>query len=130
MIKGIENLLLFSENPDELASFYKDKVGLAITFEGIMGEGEEEKGFYMFEFKGGSSISIMHHSQVLGKAKEPQRIMFNLEVENIEKESNNLKEKGIKVIQDIYHVEDYGRIATFEDLDGNYFQLVQIKESN
>jgi len=38
-----------------------------------------------------------------------------------------LEKVGVKKIQDIYHVEGYGYIATFEDIDGNYFQLVQTK---
>ena len=36
------------------------------------------------------------------------------------------KNKG-KLVADIYHVEDYGKIATFEDIDGNYFQLAQVR---
>ena len=56
--------------------------------------------------------------------------MFNLEVDDIEKEVERLKKAMVKLIQDIYHIEDYGKIATFEDVDGNYFQLVQTRELN
>ena len=54
--------------------------------------------------------------------------MINLEVDDIEKEVERLKKAKVKLIQDIYHIEDYGKIATFEDIDGNYFQLVQVRE--
>ena len=56
--------------------------------------------------------------------------MFNLEVDDIEKEVKRLKHARAKLVQDIYHIEDYGKIATFEDVDGNYFQLVQVRELN
>lgn len=128
MIRRFEAMLIFSENPRSLAEFYRDKVGLKITMEMEMGEeGKEEA----FELSGGegNSIYIGHHSEVHGKNKEPQRIMFNLEVDDIEKEVEKVEREGIKKIQDIYHIEEYGMIATFEDPDGNYFQLVQIRES-
>jgi len=32
-----------------------------------------------------------------------------------------------ELVADIYHIQDYGYIATFEDPDGNYFQLVKTK---
>lgn len=92
MIKGIESILLFSQNARKLADFYREKVGLKMTL-------------------------------------EAERIMFNLEVDDVEKEVRRLKEESVEIIQDVYHVENYGLIATFKDVDGNYFQFVQIKES-
>ena len=125
MIKGIESITLFSENAKELADFYKDKVGLKMTLEAEVGE--EGGNLFGFEFEGGPGLYIMHHSKVKGTSKEPERIMFNLEVSDIEEDVKRLDEAGVKKIQDTYHMESYGYIATFEDPDGNYFQLVQIK---
>ena len=124
MIKGIESILLFSENSQVLAAFYSQKVGLKQTMEMEIGE-KEEKGF-AFEMKG-CSLYILHHSKVSGKNKESERIIFNLETNNIEEEVKKLDKAGVKKVQDIYHMENYGNIATFEDTDGNYFQLVQVK---
>jgi predicted enzyme related to lactoylglutathione lyase len=53
--------------------------------------------------------------------------MINLEVDDIEGEVARLKKKKVKVIAGIYHIQDYGYIATFEDPDGNYFQFVQVR---
>lgn len=125
MIKGIESILIGTQSAKKLANFYKTKVGLKLTFEGVMGETEE---VYSFEMKG-ASLNILDHSKVKGKNKTPQRIIFNLEVDVIEKEVKRLDKAGVKKIQDIYHVEGYGKIATFEDLDGNYFQLVHVREN-
>ena len=127
MIKGIESILIGSENAKELAEFYKNVVGLEQSAE--MEIGEEGKKGYEFSMKG-TSLYITDHSQVNGKNQNPERIMFNLEVDDIEKEAKRLDEKGIKKHQDIYHVEGYGLIATFVDPDGNFFQLVLVRAGN
>lgn len=125
MILGLEAVLLSSEHPRKLAEFYKDKVGLKQTMEMEIGEGEEG---FSFDMKGSANLYILHHSKVKGNNTKPERIMFNLEVDDIEKEVKRLKKAGVKLIQDIYHVEEYGMIATFEDVDGNYFQFVKTRE--
>ena len=125
MIKGIEGITLFSQSASKLAKFYQEKVGLKITFEAVMGENDEE--LYTFEMKQGSILYIVDHSKVKGKNKNPERMIINFEVGNIKEDVKRLEKAGVKKIQDIYHVEEYGYIATFEDIDGNYFQLVQTK---
>lgn len=124
MIKGIDGVLLSSENAKNLANFYKDKVGLKLAGEFEMGD----KGESYFDFKmKGAGFGIMDHSDIKGKAKDPKRILINIEVDDIKKEVPRLKKNGVKTIAEIYHVEGYGWLATFEDLDGNYFQLVQVR---
>lgn len=125
MIRGVESVTIFSENAANLAKFYKDKVGLKATTEAEMGENGDE--FYEFKLAEGSPLYVIDHSEVKGKSKEPKRVMINLEVDDIEKEAEKLDKAGVKKIQDIYHVQDYGMIATFEDVDGNFFQLVQVR---
>lgn len=128
MIKGLEAVLIGSENATKLAKFYREVVGLKQTMSFELGE-KGESG-YAFEMKGSANIYILDHSKVKGKSKQPERTMINLEVDDIEKEVKRLREAKAKLIQDIYHIEDYGQIATFEDIDGNYFQLVQTRELN
>ena len=41
----------------------------------------------------------------------------------VDKEVKKLAGKKVKKIQDKYHLEGYGYIATY----GNYFQLVQVR---
>lgn len=125
MIKQIESVLLSSQSAKKLAEFYKDKVGLKVKFVGEMGDKGEE--YYDMEVGGGSGFGIMDHSKVKGLAKEPERIILNFEVENIKIEVARLKRLKVKLQQDIYHIEGYGYIATFVDVDGNFFQLAQVK---
>lgn len=128
MIKSIESITLFSENAKALADFYREKVDLKLTMEAEVGEKGEN--LYGFEFDEGPSLYIMDHSDVKGKQKNPERVVFNLEVDNIEEEVKKLDGAGVKKIADIYHMQNYGLIATFEDEDGNRFQLVQIKPTS
>ena len=125
LIKNLESLTLFTQNAKKLAGFYRDKVGLKVKFEAVMGENDEE----MYDMSVGkkSGFYIIDHSKVRGKNKQPERIIFNLEVDDIKKETARLKKAKVKVVQDTYHVEGYGYITTFADLDDNFFQLVQVK---
>lgn len=127
MIKGIEGITLFSQSASKLAKFYREKVGLKVTFEAVMGENDEE--LYTFEMKQGSILYIVDHSKIKGKNKTPERAIINFEVSDIKEDVKKLEKAGVKKIQDTYHVEEYGYIATFEDTDGNYFQLVQTKSN-
>ncbi len=125
MIQFIESIVLFSANAKKLAHFYKDKVGLVIATEEELGE----RGENLFEMKVGkrSSFYIVDHSEVKGKSKDPKRSMVNFEVDDIEKAVKKLKKNKVKQIADLYHVENYGHVATFQDIDGNYFQLVKTR---
>ena len=127
MIRGLESVTVFSENAKNLAAFYKEKVGLKTSTEAEMGEKGEE--MYEFKLGEGSPFYIVDHSELKGSAKEPKRVIVNFEVDDIENETKRLKDAGVKVIQDIYHIQGYGMIATFEDADGNYFQFAQVRAS-
>lgn len=127
MIKAIESVVLFSEDAKKLAEFYRDKLGLNLTLEAEVGEGGEE--LFGFEFGAEAGFYIVDHSGVKGKNPQPERMMVNFEVDKIEGEVKKLDEAGVRKITDTYHMQDYGMIATFEDIDGNFFQLVQVKPS-
>lgn len=124
MINGLDGILISSENPKALADFYKDKVGLEFDTEFEYGE-DGEVGF-MFKV-GSTGLTILPHSDIKGKNSNPARIMLNIEVDDEEAEVKKLKDAGVKVIAETYHIEGYGFVTTFEDVDGNYFQLVQVR---
>jgi len=124
MIRGLEGLNLFTENAKRLSTFYRDKVGLAVTFEGEMGEDDE---IYELALGKGPNLYIIDHSKVHGKNKNPEMIIFNIEVDDIKREVARLRRAKVRQIQPTYHVEGYGWLCTFADVDGNYFQLVQVR---
>lgn len=125
MIRALESLLIGTKSAKKLSGFYSEKVGLESGESFEFGENKEE--LYEFKFGKGPNIYIMDHSKVGGKNKNPEQVIFNLEVDDIKKEAARLKKAKVKLVQDTYHVEGYGYIATFEDIDGNYFQLVQVR---
>ena len=70
-----------------------------------------------------SFFSIGEHDQMNGKTKDPGRVMFTLETSDVKGEFDRIKELGAEVIKEPYDMGGMW-IATFADLDGNYFQLM------
>lgn len=114
---NFNSILVFSENPEELANFY----------EKVFDKKPEMKmeGYTGFQV-GVGWVTIGPHDKVKGKSGSPERIMFNFETEDVTGEFERIKELGAKVIAAPYgpKEEPDGKIATFEDPDGNYFQLM------
>lgn len=127
MIRGLESILIGSQSAKKLAAFYKDKVGLKFGMVAEMGNKGEE--LYELKIGKGPGIYIMDHSKVKGTNKNPDRIILNLEVDDIEKEVARMKKAKVKPVKDTYHVEGYGWVSTFKDTDGNLFQFVQVRAS-
>lgn len=78
---------------------------------------------------GSTFFSIGAHSEVKGKAKEPQRIILNLETKEVKEEFERIKGVGATVIKEPYEMGG-AWIATFSDPDGNYFQLMTPWDNN
>lgn len=72
---------------------------------------------------GHAFFSVGEHSEVKGKSKMPGRFIFNLETKEVKKEFERISKTGAKVIKEPYDMGG-ALVATFEDPDGNYFQLM------
>lgn len=114
---NFNSILVFSENPSALAAFY-EKV--------FQKEPDWNEGGYTGFMLGGAAITIGPHDKVTGKSQNPERIMFNFETEDVQGEFDRIKELGAEIIAEPYGFEEgeEGKIATFADPDGNYFQLM------
>lgn len=110
------SILIFSEDPQKLADFYKQ-----VFIEKPIWE---EGGYTGFQV-GTGMIMIGPHDQVKGKNMTPARIMINFETEDVEGEFARIEAIGAKAIAKPYNPsESEGMLlATLEDPDGNYFQL-------
>ncbi|MBI5019480.1 VOC family protein [Candidatus Gottesmanbacteria bacterium] len=115
---NLNSLLLSSANPRRLIEFYGKVLNMQST-----SWGQDDWGGYEI---GNSWLTIGPHDKVKGNAKEPERLMFNFETKEVEKEFERIKALGAKVIADPYNPEQESgmKIATFADPDGNYFQLM------
>ena len=70
---------------------------------------------------------ITTHDKVKGKAKDKYRKMINFSVDDIYKWYEKLKSLNVKIVQKPYQEEWGGYICTFEDIDENIVQFIQIR---
>lgn len=114
---NFNSILIFTENPSELASFY-EKV--------FQKEPDWKEGEYSGFQAGSGFLTIGPHDKVIGKNQNPERLLVNFETEDVRGEFDRIKELGAKVITEPYNPGESPEmlIATFEDPDGNYFQLM------
>ncbi len=106
--------MIGSEQPKVLAGFYEKVLGKPA-------ESMEEK-WFGWQI-GNTYFSIGGHSEVKGKAKEPQRVIFNFETKEVKEEFERIRSLRATVIKEPYEMEGMW-IATLADPDGNYFQLM------
>ena len=113
---NLRSILVFSENPGSLVDFYQKVFEMEPNW-----SGGDFKGFAV----GDGEIAFGPHDKVHGKNPNPERMLFNLETEDVRGEFERMKGLGATVIAPPYHPgeEPDMWVATFADPDGNYFQL-------
>lgn len=116
---NLNSVMIGSENQKALGDFYEKVFGRPAD----MDEGDW-RGWLV----GSAFLSIGPHSEIKGKAKEPQRVMFNFETKEVKEEFERIKGVGATVIAEPYEIGG-AMIATLADPDGNYFQLMPPWES-
>jgi predicted enzyme related to lactoylglutathione lyase len=102
-----------SPSPEKLIAFYRDVVEL---------EPEPQMGPGAFR-AGPSSITLDGHSEISGATSEPARVLITMRVNDLAAEHERLKNRGVPVVRTMGREYWGGIISTFEDPDGNYFQL-------
>ena len=111
-------LNLTSEDPDRLATFYEDVVGLPLL---------ESKHAHVFDV-GSARLRITPHRETKGPSKEPTRFLINLFVADVEAELGRLRNQGVVVVRPATRESWGGLVLTLADPDGNYFQLIEQTE--
>ncbi len=99
---------------------------LTAFYEKVLGKPAEmvdvENGFFGWQ-AGTAYLAVLDHSEMVGRTKDPGRVMLNFETLQVKEEFERIKALGGTVIHEPYEMEG-GWIATLADPDGNYFQLV------
>lgn len=114
---NFNSVIIFSETPSQLVEFYKK----------VFQKDPDWTGGEFVGFKAGSGfLTIGPHNKIHGKSTNPERIIFNFETEDVKGEYDRLVGVGVKSIQVPYQPTEENKmwIATLEDMDGNFFQLV------
>lgn len=113
---NLNSVMIGTKQPKVLAAFYEKVLGEPA---GMM---DEEFGFWGWQV-GTVYFSVLDHSEMVGRTKDPGRIMFNFETTQVKEEFERIKALGGEVVKEPYEMGG-GWIATLADPDGNYFQLV------
>ena len=112
----LNNLMIGTSDPKGMATFYEAVFGRPADL-------NENDQWFSWNTSDRMSLSIGPHSEVTGKAKEPQRFILNIETPEVQREFARIKKAGATVVKEPYEMGG-AWIATFADPDGNYFQLV------
>lgn len=113
---NLNSIMIGTKQLEALADFYEKVLGKPAEMV------DAENGFYGWQV-GSGYFSILEHSEMGGKTKDPGRIMFNFETGQVKEEFERIKSLGGTSIHEPYEMGQ-GWIATLADPDGNYFQLM------
>lgn len=111
-------LMIGTEQPDALAHFYGDVLGL---------ERLPQYNDPVFRAAGGN-IRILNHSGVAGRTTQPARMQINLFVDDVRAEWERIAAQGVRFVREPEKESWGGVVATMEDPDGNYVQILQEPE--
>ena len=112
----LQTIMVGTEDPKALSAFYTKVLGTPTW---------EDGGYTGWDLEGGGFM-IGAHSEVKGRNEMPGRLMWNLETDDVKGEFVRIKGAGATVVQEPYNPggpDDQFLMATFEDPDGNYFQI-------
>ena len=113
---NLNSVMIGTKQPQALATFYEKVLGKPADMV------DNENGFFGWQV-GSSYFSVLDHSEMGGKTKDPGRVMLNFETSQVKEEFERIKAIGATVIRAPYEMGG-GWIATLADPDGNYFQLI------
>ncbi len=107
----IGSLLVGSSNVAAMKDWYRSAFGVA----------ENDMGAFAL---GPVQLFIEEHSEVSGPAKEPARIVINLDVDDCRGLEAHLAGQGVTWVREVEQMP-FGLIGTVADPDGNYVQIIQ-----
>jgi len=118
-VTGIGGVFFYSDNPKETNDWYIKNLGFEINQ-------WNSSSFESRDINDSEKINSLQWSTFNKSEKHfsPSKkdFMINYRVQNIEKLVNNLKENGVKILDDI-KIYEYGKFVHILDLEGNKIEL-------
>ncbi len=108
-------IMIGTDQPEPMAAFYGEALGLERVerFDGIV-----------FDLAG-INVRILPHSEISGPSHDPARHQLNLFVDDVRAEFVRLRALAVPFVREP-EVEVWGgTVATMQDPDGNYVQILQ-----
>ena len=121
MIEDVVGVIFWTDNLQEMTRFYEELLKLPVH--------SRSPDFVAFQIRPWMRLSIGRHSQVHGPARDPHRIMVNLQVSDIRSAYEELTRGGVPFVRPPEPEEWGGLVATFQDPDGNLLQLFQFLQN-
>lgn len=117
LLTNIKYVSLFVSDFQRSLAFYKDGIGLDVTY--------MEDGFAQFNTEG-AILTIEQGGEKSDKPKDYHRngFLVQFEVEDLQRTVGTLKSNNVKFTQDIKE-EDFGSTAIIVDPDGNQLLLLE-----
>ena len=110
-VPPISSLMIGSDQADAMKEWYSKAFGVTANDMGA------------FDFNG-FQLFIEAHTDVAGPAKEPARVIINMNVDDCRAVEAQLKQHGVRWIREVEQMP-FGLIGTVADPDGNYLQIIQ-----
>lgn len=111
------SILVGSADPQRLVEFYTK----------LFGEPTMADGGYAGWLIGSGFFGVGPHSEVTGSNREPGRMIWNIECDDVRATFERFRDAGATVVREPYTMDGApadAYIATFADPDNNYFQLM------
>ncbi|OGZ69866.1 MAG: glyoxalase [Candidatus Staskawiczbacteria bacterium RIFCSPHIGHO2_02_FULL_42_22] len=112
-VKKIYAVWVYVKDLAESRKFYEDVIGLKFKL--------QDGDWIEFDL-GQTSFGLLQRRK--GDSFESQKTRVMFEVGNIEAAENILRDYGIKIIGDL-RSESYGKLLTFEDINGHWLEFFE-----
>ena len=132
MKQRIGHIALVVKDYDEALDFYLNKLDFELLEDTKL---DENKRWVVIAPKGAKECTLLL-AKASNKRQEESvgnqtggRVFLFLFTDNFDRDYSNLQKNGVKFVRPPHNFE-YGKVAVFEDLYGNLFDLIEPTEKN
>src|SRR5437867_8420044 len=93
----LNSVMIGTKQTQTLATFYEKVIGKPADMV------DSENGFFGWQL-GSAYLSVLEHSEMAGKTKDPGRVMFNFETTQVREEFERIRTLGGLVIREPYEM--------------------------
>jgi catechol 2,3-dioxygenase-like lactoylglutathione lyase family enzyme len=129
MHQQIVHIALVVKDYDEAIAFYTQKLNFDLLEDTVM---SETKRWVLVAPKGSFGTALLLAKGV-GEAQQSRignqtggRVFLFLKTDDFDRDYKSMSEKGIRFVREPQE-QDYGKVAVFEDLYGNLWDLIESK---